>query len=268
MASQLHRLRERREALAELREIRRNARTAFVIHYSSESFYHTEEGRTPRVTSIAVRNLATGQTYSFSIHKLAEQQGYSLADIPNHYDALERKMLDEFFGFLRAHPGHTFVHWNMRDINYGFPALEHRYKVLGGDPYNVPDDKRFDLARAVVSIYSLTYMEHGTDGRFLNLCRFNRISDRDALTGAQEAEAFKQKQYVRLHQSTLRKADMISNVFERMEDGSLKTKARWLDIYGLHPKVVVEFVREYWVWTLITMVATLIGLLSRFRSQP
>jgi len=264
MPSELQRLRERREALAELRETRRNAQSAFVIHYSSESFYHTKEGKTPRVTSIAVRNLATGQTCSFSIHLLAEQQWHSLTDIPNHYDALERKMLDEFFEFLRAHPGHAFIHWNMRDINYGFPALEHRYKVLHGEPYLVPEDKRFDLARAAVSIYSPSYMEHGTDGRFLNLCRFNRVTDRDALTGAEEAEAFRQKQFVRLHQSTLRKADMMSNVFERMEDGSLKTKARWIDIYGLHPKIAVELVREYWGWTLITMAATLIGLLRLF----
>lgn len=264
MPSELHRLRERREAISQLREIRRNARNAFVIHYSCESFYDTVDGKTARVTSIAVRNLATGQTYSFSIHKLAEQQGYTLADVPNHYDELERRALDEFFDFLRAHPGHTLLHWNMRDINYGFPALEHRYKVLKGNPYKVPDEKKFDLARAMVSIYSRSYIGHGDDGRFLNVCRFNKVTDKDALTGAQEANAFEQQQYVKLHQSTLRKVDMMANVFERAEDGSLETKARWREIYGLHPKVVVEFIREHWVWSLIAMVAVIVGLVARF----
>ena len=155
MRIEFHRLKERKEAIVRLREIRRNARSAFAIHYSCESFYDTADGKTPRVTSIAARNLATGQTYSFSIHKVAEQQGYALADIPQRYDELERQMLDEFFFFLKEHPGHTFVHWNMRDINYGFPALEHRYKVLKGHPYKVPDDNKFDLARANSLKYEL-----------------------------------------------------------------------------------------------------------------
>lgn len=266
MSSALHRLKERKQTLDELREIRRHAASAFVIHYSCETFYETVEGRTARVTSIAVRNLANAQTYSFSIHKLAEQNGYTLADVPQHYDELEKSMLDEFFGFLKDHPGHTFVHWNMRDINYGFPALEHRYKVLKGDPHKVPDNKKFDLARAMVAIYNRSYVGHGDDGRFLNLCRLNKITDRDALTGEQEAQAFVDQQYVKLHQSTLRKVDMMANVFVRAEDGSLRTNARWKDIYGMHPKYIVEFVREHWIWSLIVMAAIIIGLGARFFS--
>jgi hypothetical protein len=264
MPAAFHRLKERKTILEQLREIRRHSANAFVIHYSCETFYETAEGKTARVTSIAIRNLANAQTYSFSIHKVAEQCGYVLADIPKLYDQLERSMLDEFFAFLKAHPGHRFIHWNMRDMNYGFPALEHRFRVLKGDPYKVPDDKKFDLARAMVSIYSRSYIGRGEDGRFLNLCRLNKITDRDAMTGRQEAQAFVDQEYVRLHQSTLRKVDMIANVFERAEDGSLKTNARWKDIYSLHPEYFVAFVREHWLWSLFAMLAVVVGLVSRF----
>jgi hypothetical protein len=41
-------------------------------------------------------------------------------------------MLDGYFAFVEAHRDSTFIHWNMRDENYGFAALEHRYRVLGG----------------------------------------------------------------------------------------------------------------------------------------
>jgi hypothetical protein len=263
MPTELHRLKERKEAVNRLRETRRNASTSFAIHYSCESFYDTVDGRTPRVTSIAVRNLASGQTVSFSIHKLAEQSGFGLSAIPQHYDQLERQMLDEFFDFMRDHPGCTVVHWNMRDINYGFPALEHRYKVLGGTPYQVPDRSKLDLARALVSIYSRSYIGHGEDGRFLNICRFNKVTNKDALTGAEEAAAFKDQQYVKLHQSTLRKVDMLTNLFERAEDNTLKTQARWREIYGLHPATAVNFVREHWLWSLFAMVAAIFGILIR-----
>lgn len=61
----------------------------WVIHYSCESFYGRPEGRSPRVTSIAVRNLGSGQTTSFSIHKAAERQGVAVASIDTSYDELE-----------------------------------------------------------------------------------------------------------------------------------------------------------------------------------
>jgi hypothetical protein len=56
-----------------------------VIHYSCESFYERDNPRSPRVTSIAVRNLDSGQTKSFSIHLVAERRKL-LESIEQHYD--------------------------------------------------------------------------------------------------------------------------------------------------------------------------------------
>jgi hypothetical protein len=73
------------------------APNCWVIHYSCESFYDRPEGRSPRITSIAVRKFDTGQTLSFSIHQIAERRQIAFDEIANHYDELERQMLDEFF---------------------------------------------------------------------------------------------------------------------------------------------------------------------------
>ena len=51
------------------------ASNCWVIHYSCESFYDRPEGQSPRITSIAVRRLDTGQTLSFSIYQVAERKG-------------------------------------------------------------------------------------------------------------------------------------------------------------------------------------------------
>ena len=53
-----------------------------------------------------------------------------------------------------------YMHWNMRDINYGFPAIEHRYRVLGGNPVIIDDDKKLDLARLLIDIYGVGYAGH------------------------------------------------------------------------------------------------------------
>src|SRR5690606_33277279 len=125
--------------------------------------------------------------------------------------------------------GKTWIHWNMRDINYGFTALEHRLKVLGGTPFVLPEGKKFDLARAMVSIYGIQYIGHP---RLVNLVAKNKISDRDMLSGPEEAAAFEAKEYVKLHRSTLRKVDILANIFERTADGTIKTNARWHETYG------------------------------------
>jgi hypothetical protein len=47
----------------------------------------------------------------------------------------------------------------MRNINFGFQAIEHRYKVLGGKPYIVEDDRKVDLAKLLI-IYIMLDMHH------------------------------------------------------------------------------------------------------------
>ena len=87
----LRRIKKRNAALKRIGELDQKSEACVVIHYSCESFYDKTDGKTPRVTSIAVRNLASGQTESFSIHKVAEQRGIDFSNIESTYDSLERK---------------------------------------------------------------------------------------------------------------------------------------------------------------------------------
>lgn len=260
MGREIKRLKKRKYTQDKLDDLWEHSNSSLVIHYSCESFYDNEDGRTPRVTSIAIRNLASGQTESFSIHKIAEQQQLPFAEINERYDQLEKEMLSEFFEFVRSHQHFNWVHWNMRDINYGFAAVEHRYRVLGGEPVIIAEDRKFDLARALISLYGVGYIGHP---RLENLVEKNNITDMGFLTGKQEAEAFENKEYIKLHQSTLRKVDILANIFGRAADGSIKTNASWLDQYGTNPRVLVELVREHWLWSAIVMVAVVVGLLVR-----
>jgi hypothetical protein len=54
---------------------------------------------------------------------MAERQNVAKEAIEQQYDTLEKLMLDEFYEYVRLHGSHTWLHWNMRDINYGFQAL-------------------------------------------------------------------------------------------------------------------------------------------------
>lgn len=253
MGKAWNRVQKRRQAQKKLSELMSKADQVVVIHYSCESFYDRPDGSSPRITSIAVRNLDAGQTTSFSIHQVAEREGYSASALEHDYNKLERLMLDEFYEYVRRHSSHTWLHWNMRDINYGFPAIAHRYQVLRGNPESLNDTKLLDLSRMLIAIYGVGYIQHP---RLKNLVDKNHIAHRDFLDGKSEADAFVNKQYVKLHQSTLRKADIFANIVERTADGSLKTNSGWRDTYGNYPAAATEIVKEN------PIISSLVGILG------
>lgn len=261
MGRELRHFKQRRKIRQQMGSLLDNSELALVIHYSCESFYNRPEGKSARVTSIAIRSLASGQTKSFSIHKIAEQQGIPFNDIENRYDELEKEMFQEFFQAVNSQKPCYWIHWNMRDINYGFAALEHRYKVLKGTPITITEDKKIDLARILVDLYGLNYIGHP---RLEKLIEKNKITNLDFLNGAEEAEAFLNKEYIKLHLSTLRKVDIIANIFKRTHDYAIKTNIKWWQNLLVTPKIIIEVVKEHWIWTLLGMVAVLLTIISFF----
>lgn len=259
MAKEASRLARRKRARDRLAELQQHEPNAQVIHYSCESFYDRPDGASPRITSLAVRNLGTEQTQSFSIHQIAERNGIALSEITNHYDKLEKQMLDEFFEFVRHHLGDRWVHWNMRDSNFGFPAIAHRYKVLGGNPVEIDDSRKYNLASILIDLYGPAYVGHP---RLLKLMRLNKISELHFLEGENEAKAFQGAEFVKLHQSTLRKVDNMANIYERTVNGTLETNARLREIYGGIFPWLSLLLREHWVVALIALVGSVASIIA------
>lgn len=222
----------RREARAKLNGIVDNPDTCSVIHYSCESFSDRPYGQSPRITSIAVQDFASEQVTSFSIHLVAERVGISPDSIKEGYDSLELVMLKEFFAHLRSRQDRRYLHWNMRDVGYGFKAIEHRFLKLGGDKdelFVIEDGKKVDLARLLKEIYGDTYADHP---RMECLFAKNEKTPRYFLAGAEEALAFESGDYFKLHQSTLGKVHAFADIARLAREGQLKTNATWWDLRG------------------------------------
>lgn len=257
MPSAMERIRKRRAAIAKLEEVSRYRETVVLVHYSCESFYDRPEGRSPRITSIAVRNLGSAQTTSFSIHQVAERRGIASSDIKKHYDDLERAMLEEWYTYIGRHTTSRWLHWNMRDANYGFPAIAHRFRVLGGTPAEVEESRLFDFAKLLIDVYSPEYASHP---RFQTLSKLNHISLKDFLGGQEEADAFDAGEYVKLHQSTLRKVDVMANLFNRYEDGKLETQNEWWQPYGSRILGAGEWCRDHPIVALIMVAIAIVSM--------
>lgn len=252
-------LKRRKDALAQIRTLMADSKNVLLIHYSCESFYDRTDGSSPKITSIAVRKLNDGQTRSFSIHKEAELQSISKDDIEKSYDKLEKSMLKRFYEFVSKNEDKTFVHWNMRDENFGFAAIELRYQILGGKPYVIQDDKKQDLARLLIDAYGVGYIEHP---RLLSIVKKNKITDTNFLSGEKEAQAFKEKNYIKLHQSTLRKVDIFANILQRVADNHLKTNTSYWQLNGgLFLAIFNFFYTNPYIGGIIAL-ASLVGLIQ------
>lgn len=248
-----------RRSKSQLEEVFQSPENSLVVHYSCESFYDRTDPHSPRITSIAVRNLDSGQTRSFSIHLVAERRGL-LGDIEHHYDALECEMLVEFFKYMEVKQDAKWVHWNMRDANYGFEALENRLKALGEEPFHLDERNRFDLSRILIGIYGVGYVGHP---RLENLLQLNHITPLDFLTGQQEANAFVNKEFVKLHQSTLRKVDVLANIADRAHRRDLITLASWWEQNGQSVKRCIEWLKEHWLISALSVTITVTALALR-----
>jgi len=260
------RIQKRRQAKNIIAKLMDQSDQVIVIHYSCESFYNRVDGPSPRITSIAVRHLDSGQTRSFSIHQMAERKGHDMAGLEEYYALLERLMLDEFFEFVKTHSNYKWLHWNMRDSKYGFQAIAHRYRTLKGKPIEFDNSKLFDLPRFIHNLYGPNYIGHP---RLASIVKKNQITDLDFLDGKEEAQAFEERQYVKLHHSTLRKVDVIATIIEHVENGTLKTNSSWKDSYGNYPQAIVEIFQEkWWIVAIIALIGIISDVLGLFNLWP
>lgn len=203
-----------------LKLLKENEQSLFIVHYSCQNLNDNNENYSPRITSIAVLHVGSSTMHSFSIHLIAEIKGIAREDIHDHYDDLEGEMLDQFFGFVAENDNGYWLHWNMSNINYGFEALAHRYKVLTQkDANRIPDSRKFNLSALILSVYGKNCVEHPRMASFMKL---NDGEHRDNLSGKEEVDAFAAKEYVKLHKSTMSKVYWFQHMYFLLQQNKVR----------------------------------------------
>ncbi len=150
----------------------------------------------------------------------------------------------------------------MRDSNYGFKAIEHRFEVLGGNAVLIPDNNKFDVARMLVERFTTKYASHP---RLESLMKLNQISVKSFLNGEEESTAFSNSEFVKLHQSTLKKVDVIEDILTKIEEGNLKVNANFFKVYGLNFESINYFLYSHPLISFLTIIVGFYGLFKIFR---
>lgn len=207
-----------------IREVRAKPENFYIIHYSCQSLYDDNEALSPRITSIAITHYANEQTVSFSTHAIAEELHIARDDVKQNFDAIEMKLLSDFYAFVRDRRDKFWVHWNMRNLTFGFEHLEHRFRVLGGsDAPVIPVERRLNLNDLLSDRYGGKYADHP---KMKTLMEMNGGVHRHFLNGEQEVEAFKNNEFIKMHNSTLAKVGFFYHTMRSLVKGNLKTAAR------------------------------------------
>jgi hypothetical protein len=253
----LRRVEVRKNALQRLRDILKNPETVLIVHYSCESFFDRVDGASPRINSISVRFLGSGQHKSFSIYMFAERNHIPLNKISDNYSHLEKALLDEFYEFVEKYRDFKWVHWSMTFVNYGFPALAHRYKVLGGSPVNIPDTNLIDLAAHLKKIYGRNYIPRPP---LNNLILKNDLQSQQLMTGKEEAYALEAGKYIIVSQSTETKTYILSVILYKAADQRLKTDASILKLKFQNVKALIERFFESFFFKIVLIIAAMASI--------
>jgi hypothetical protein len=207
-----------------IREVKAHPENFYVIHYSCQSLYDDNEALSPRITSIAVTHFATEQTVSFSTHAVAEELGIARENVKDRFDEVELDLLKAFYAFIRDRRDKYWVHWNMRNLTFGFEHLEHRYRALGGkDAPVIPVERRLNLNDLLAERYGGGYAAHP---KMKSLMELNGGIHRHFLTGEEEVQAFQNNDFIRMHNSTLSKIGFLHSVMRKLVRGKLRTASR------------------------------------------
>ncbi len=207
-----------------IRNIKSHPENFYCIHYSCQSLYDDNEALSPRITSIAITHYATEQTVSFSTHSIAEELHIPRDQVLAQFDRVELELLQGFYNFVRDRRDKFWVHWNMRNLTYGFEHLEHRFRVLGGaNAPVIPVERRINLNDIIRDRYGKDYATHP---QLKGLMELNGGIHRHFLTGEEEVQAFRNNEFIRMHNSTLSKVGFFSAAIGKLISGKLKTASR------------------------------------------
>jgi hypothetical protein len=191
-----------------IRELENSLSTIRIIHYGCESWYSVKD-RPTAISCIAIVELVTKEEIAFSL--------------TDYHEEPEKKLLEAYYKYLRDWPDARYVHWNMHSSDYGFAAIDKRYRYLFGQepPYSVPKEMRYDLDALISFRYEGEYVEHP---KLASLAALNKFSRRFFLTGKDEAERFESGEFGDIKRSVTEKAHLIAYLAKRFFDGTLETR--------------------------------------------
>ena len=110
-------------------------------------------------------------------------------------DEIEMEMLQQFFEYTESNAQKKWLHWNMKNNNFGFSAIEERYHNLGGDVRHIDENSLFNISQILKKKYGDHYAKDAVwngkvMGKMYDIFQMNKIEDSKILNGEQDFKEY------------------------------------------------------------------------------
>ena len=233
------------------------------IHYARQNCFEDAYEKGPRVIAIVAMNAESGQTMVFSLRKIADAYGYDFFDITeSEKDEIEKEMLSSFFEYIKQNTQKKWLHWNMKNNNFGFSAIEERFKNLGGDPTHLEENTLFNISVLLRKKYGTNFAQDApwngkVMGKMYDIFALNGIADSYILNGEQEIKEYILKNITSIEQSILGKVKAFQVLAEKASDNDLKTRGNMIkDVYGMSISGIAQYIQDN---AILALVFSIVG---------
>lgn len=266
----------RKEANEVLRDYVKKKSEYNFIHFARQNCFDDVFEKGPRIIAIAVMDAEDEQIKIFSLKKSLEGVNGSFFDLDDDKkDKIEKNMLDAFFEYVKKNEKKKWLHWNMKNYNFGFATLEERYRTLGGNPKCFEEEKLINISVLLKKKYGTNFAKDCVwngkmAGKMCGVFKLNKISDSKILNGEEEVREYIQGSILSIEQSVLAKIKAFKIVVEKATDDELKTGGNVIkDVYGLSLSGVAQYIQDNAILALLftivggvvaTIICKLIGL--------
>lgn len=196
-------------------------------------------------------NAENEQTMAFSLKKSAEKYNTDFFEASDDdKDVIEADMLQSFFEYVKDNQEKKWLHWNMKNNNFGFSALEERFETLGGKPFHFEEGKLINISVLLKKKYGRNFAKDSTwngkmMGKMYDIFTLNGITDDSILNGEQEIKEYILKNIMSIEQSVLGKLKAFQTIVEKTSDNELTTRGKVLrDVYGLSIGGVFQYIQD------------------------
>lgn len=218
-------LKERKIARKNLGSLVEDPSKVLCIHYSESQTYDDDYGNiSPIITSIVIKSLDDTIDKQFAIHFEADKAGIPIDQIQDSYRELELRILKSYNDFVKRHKHCIWLHWDMKNIHFGFEAIRHRYeKIFEGldDYYEIPSFSKYSLFKILEGMYGEGFVK-GTDKlRTLMTTNNSDVDLPQYLERQVESSEFESKNFKSVIDSVDCKVDFLKKAVKKLVDKKL-----------------------------------------------
>lgn len=251
-------VKDRKIAVANLKKLTEDPSKVLFVHYSESSTYDDDDygNISPIITSIVIKSLDGQTDKQFAIHLEADKADIPKDQIQDSYRELELRILKLYNDFVRRHLDCFWIHWDMKNIHFGFEAIKHRYEKIfeNLDDYcEIPNNKKKNLRTIIEGMYGDNFVSGSDTLKALMLCNSSNVEDSTYLSKDNESTQFESKNFFAVIRSVDLKVDFIKNVTKKLSYKKLIVSNK--NNYAIFVDMV-----DHPIFTFIGWIVGIIGL--------